>query len=264
MLGKSASYSTLSFSFHSWNPASFLFFRSGAHSMMLQNKLHITNQVELSNFRSPTGPNFKVKYKGILMTKRMMLVVVLAFLVFGLSGCGGNSSTPSVPLAMTCANLMDTAIADVTITSTQWHEASGDYPAFCQVNGTRPPYLDIEIDVPENWSGRLWQQGGGGFDGIIPSAITTDATTGTITSMNIALKEGLAVYAASNGGNRSTVSTQAAPLVWADGTPEGAASAEDYAYAALQTTREFAKNVIHKFYGSSPVYTYFNGCSNGG
>jgi len=193
-----------------------------------------------------------------------MLVVVLAFLVFGLSGCGGNSSTPFTPLAMTCANLMDTAIADVTITSTQWHEASGDYPAFCQVNGTRPPYLDIEIDVPENWSGRLWQQGGGGFDGIISSAITTDATTGTITSMNIALKEGLAVYAASNGGNRSTVSTQAAPLVWADGTPEGAASAEDYAYAALQTTREFAKNVIHKFYGSSPVYTYFNGCSNGG
>lgn len=199
-----------------------------------------------------------------------MKAKIVSYLVIGvwtgfiLIGCGGSSSTPSTPLATTCANLMGTAIDDVTITSTQWYEASGDYPAFCNVNGTRPPYLDMEIDVPENWSGRLWQQGGAGFDGKITSAITTDTATGTITSMNIALKEGLAVYAASNGGNRSTVPTQAAPLVWADGTPEGAASAEDYAYAALQTTREFAKNVIHKFYGSSPTYAYFNGCSNGG
>jgi hypothetical protein len=180
------------------------------------------------------------------------------------AGCGGNSTAPSMPLEITCANLMGTTIGDVTITSTQWHKASGDNPAFCQVNATRPPYLDMEIDVPENWSGRLWQQGGGGLDGKITSAITTDPATGAITGMNIALKEGRSVYAASNGGNRSSVQAQAAPLVWADGTQEGVASAEDYANAALSTTREFAKAIIKKFYGISPTHTYFNGCSNGG
>lgn len=191
-------------------------------------------------------------------------LIIIAWTIIVLVGCGGNSLPPATPLAITCANLKATTIADVTVTSTQWYEASDDYPAFCQVSATRLPYLDMEISVPENWSGRLWQQGGSGFDGKITSAITTDVMTGAITSMNIALREGLAVYAASNGGNRSAVPTQAAPLVWANGTPEGAVSAEDYAYAALQTTREFANAIIDKFYGTAPDYTYFNGCSNGG
>lgn len=185
-----------------------------------------------------------------------------------LAGCAGDAASPSIqppiPLKTTCANLNGATIDDVTITSTKWYDASGDNPAFCQVNATRPPYLDMEIDVPQNWSGRLWQQGGGGLDGTITSAITTDPTTGSITSMNIALKDGRSVYAASNGGNRSSVTAQAAPQVWADGTPEGVASARDYAFAAVLTTREFAKAVIHRFYGRSPAYTYFNGCSNGG
>jgi feruloyl esterase len=187
------------------------------------------------------------------------------FLVLTLvSGCAGNSAAPSVSLKTTCTHLNGATIDDVTITSTKWYDASGDNPAFCQVNATRPPYLDMEVDVPENWSGRLWHQGGGGLDGTITSAITTDPATGAITSTSIALKDGRSVYAASNGGNRSSVMAEAAPRVWADGTPEGVASAKDYAYTALLTTREFAKVVIHRFYGRSPAYTYFNGCSNGG
>lgn len=103
---------------------------------------------------------------------------------------------------------------------------------------------------------------GSGSDSAAPSVSLQ--TTCAITSMNIALKNGLAVYAASNGGNRKLVAAEAAPRVWADGTPEGVASANDYAYAALLTTREFARAVIQRFYGRSPAYTYFNGCSNGG
>ena len=194
-------------------------------------------------------------------------IVWSLFLILALSllaGCAGSSSTPSVPLATTCTNLAGTKIDDVTITSTKWFEASSGNPAFCQVNATRAPYLDMEIDVPENWSGRLWQQGGGGLDGKITSAITIDAATGAITDVNIALKDGLSVYAASNGGNRASVPAQAAPFVWTNGTLDGVASAKDYAYAALNTTREFAKAVIKTFYGKLPDHTYFNGCSNGG
>jgi len=191
-----------------------------------------------------------------------LITAVLASFI--LVGCWADSATTSIPLATTCANLNGAVLDDVTITSTKWYEASGGNPAFCQVNGTRAPYLDMEIDVPANWSGRLWQQGGGGLDGTITSAITTDAATGVITSMNIALKEGLAVYAASNGGNRSAVASEKAPLVWANGTHDGVTSARDYAYTALSTTREFARAVILKFYGTSPSRSYFNGCSNGG
>jgi len=199
-----------------------------------------------------------MKRKSVVWSLFLILALTL------LAGCAGTSSTPSTPLAITCTNLARKTINDVTITSTKWFEASSGNPAFCQVNATRAPYLDIEIDVPENWSGRLWQQGGGGLDGKITSAITSDAVTGAITDVNIALKDGLSVYAASNGGNRASVPAQAAPLVWANGTLDGIASAEDYAYAALNTTREFAKAVTKSFYGKLPDRTYFNGCSNGG
>jgi feruloyl esterase len=199
-----------------------------------------------------------MKRKSVVWSLFLILVLTI------LAGCTGTSSTPSTPLAITCTNLAGKTINDVIITSTKWFEASRGNPAFCQVNATRAPYLDIEIDVPENWSGRLWQQGGGGLDGKITSAITIDTATGAITDVNIALKDGLSVYAASNGGNRASLPAQAAPLVWANGTLDGVASAEDYAYAALNTTREFAKAVIKKFYGKLPDHTYFNGCSNGG
>jgi len=194
----------------------------------------------------------------------LLLLGVVLTTVFVVSGCAGTLSTPSTPLTTTCTNLAGKTINDVTITSTKWFEASSGNPAFCQVNATRAPYLDMEVDVPENWSGRLWQQGGGGLDGKITSAITIDAATGAITDVNIALKDGLSVYAASNGGNRASVPAQAAPLVWANGTLEGVASAVDYAYASLQTTGEFAKAVTKSFYGKLPNHTYFNGCSNGG
>ncbi|MGO1068831.1 tannase/feruloyl esterase family alpha/beta hydrolase [Lysobacter sp. CA199] len=134
---------------------------------------------------------------------------------------------------------------------------------FCQVFGTRLPYLDIEVDVPDNWSGRLFHQGGGGFDGFIFSAVTTDPT-GAVIALSPMLTVQRGVYAASNGGNRAFVPAQAAPGVWANGTAEGRVSATDYAYAALGTTVGFAKAVTQMFFGARPRFTYFNGCSNGG
>lgn len=192
-----------------------------------------------------------------------------------LGACGGSSGGDPVPppvsatvptaqqLAASCTALNGTKVDDVSVTATRRVEASGDYPAFCQVSGTRAPYLDMEVVLPDGWSGRLWQQGGSGFDGTILSAITSNAG-GQVSAMNLAVKTGLAVYATSNGGNRASVPEQAGPLVWANGSLDGVLSAKDYAYAAVDTTREFAKKVSKNLYGKLPAYTYFNGCSNGG
>lgn len=185
----------------------------------------------------------------------------------GLTGCSGGSNsagTPALlPLETTCTELVGRKFNEVTVTSATWFAASGSEPAFCQVKGTRAPYLDIEVDVPEGWSGRLWQQGGAGLDGRMISVILTDTVT-KAEAMSLAMKNGRAVYAASNGGNRVTENGHAAPQVWVNGTLEGLLSAKDYAYEALNTTREFAKAVTKSFYGKLPDYTYFNGCSNGG
>ena len=189
-----------------------------------------------------------------------------------LPGCGGGSSNTPAPtrptaeqLKATCQSLAGQVIEGVTVTKTTRHEANAavSSPGFCQVLGTRAPYLDIEIDVPDSWTGRFWQQGGGGFDGQIPSAVTMDAG-GNITGLSAVVANKGAVYAASNGGNRANVASQAAPAIWASTSPEGRQSATDYAYAALGTTVHFGKAVTKAFFGTAPSHSYFNGCSNGG
>ena len=177
-----------------------------------------------------------------------------------------SATTPTVAqLKSTCTTLNGQVIGGVTVTGTTRFEAKAPIytSGFCQVLGTRAPFLDIEIDVPDNWTGRYWQQGGGGFDGRIPSAVTTD-TSGAVIAVDptVALKG--AVYAASNGGNRANVPAQAAPGVWVSGTADGAQSAADYAYAAGGTTVSFGKAVTKAFFGKGPSHSYFGGCSNGG
>nr|WP_246294893.1 tannase/feruloyl esterase family alpha/beta hydrolase [Schlegelella koreensis] len=168
-------------------------------------------------------------------------------------------------MASTCSGLVGKTYAGATVTSSKRYESNATLatPAFCQVLATRSPYLDIEVVVPDNWSGRLWQQGGGGFDGRIPSALTLD-NAGSLTALSIAVGRRGAVYAASNGGNRATVAAEAGPAVWVNGTTQGAQSGTDYAYAALETTRSFAKAVTQAFFQRGASHTYFNGCSNGG
>lgn len=195
-----------------------------------------------------------------------------ACLALVLSACGGDNGdgnivmTPSAQeLQATCAAMVGRTFASATVTSTRWFEAqvSTATPALCQVLATRAPYLDMEVIVPERWSGRLWQQGGGGFDGRIPSALTLDAA-GKLSAVSLVVTRHAAVYAASNGGNRANVPAEAGPLVWVNGTAAGAQSGTDYAYAALGTTQELARAVADAFYKRAPSHSYFNGCSNGG
>ena len=177
----------------------------------------------------------------------------------------GSSGEPSAEQKRTtCADLNGKVFDDVKVTATKRFDAAQGNPGFCQVLATRAPYLDLEVDLPDNWSGRLWQQGGDGTDGLIRPAVTVDANTGAITQMNLALKTGLAIYASSNGGNRRNVPAQAARTLWRSGTAEGRESMTDYNWRSLDTTRRLAKALALAYYGQAPRWTYLNGCSNGG
>lgn len=167
-------------------------------------------------------------------------------------------------LDATCLGLSGKTIAEVKIKSARRIEADpkNQAPGMCEIFGTRAPYLDMFVVVPDSWSGRMWQVGGGGFDGYLMEEIP-GVYPAHRTMMSVLVNKRGAIYAASNGGNRAKVADQAAPRVWVDGTPEGEQSRIDYAYAAIGKTTKFAKAIANEFFGRSPTRTYFSGCSNG-
>jgi hypothetical protein len=201
----------------------------------------------------------------LMATALCAAVCILAIFVFPHAARAGEIALPGIAaLKTTCASLPGKTIAGVTVTAAVRFEAVANVaPAgLCRVSGTRAPFLDIEVDVPDDWSGRLFQVGGGGFDGSIFSGETDSA--GVITGVNPVIAVQGAVYAASNGGNRASVPAQAAPGVWASGTADGRASSTDYAYQSVGTTVHFAEGVIQAFFATPAKFRYFSGCSNGG
>jgi len=207
--------------------------------------------------RAPAGSSMAMALRAA--------VWILAICVGSHAAWASGITLPQVAaLKATCASLPGKTIAGVTVTAAIRFEAVANIiPAgLCKVSGTRAPFLDIEVDVPDNWSGRLFQIGGGGFDGSIFSGETDVA--GVITEVNPVISLRAAVYAASNGGNRASVPAQAAPGVWTSGTADARASITDYAYQSVGTTVHFAEGVIMAFFATPAKFRYFSGCSNGG
>ncbi|CAE6845751.1 Mono(2-hydroxyethyl) terephthalate hydrolase [Paraburkholderia aspalathi] len=187
--------------------------------------------------------------------RRLVVALAVGGCVLALSGCGSSDNVASpapVDYAALCTKINGQQFNGITVTATSRIAAAGGNPGYCKVSatGAASTTLDIEVDLPDNWSKRLLQQGGGGFDGSIPTVEATSAQFPLIKP----LVRGIA-YTASNGGNRT-------------GNPAGlltnATAEKDYAYASTGITVHFAKAVIAAFYGSAPKYTYFSGASNGG
>lgn len=151
-----------------------------------------------------------------------------------------------------CAGLQGQLIGGIRVTQATRIGPANALPGYCKVLaiGAAGTALDIEVDLPDGWQGRLLHEGGGGFDGRLPSVEGLSAQQ----PLMRVLQRGVA-YTASNGGNRSG---NPAALV------ANAGERADYAYAALPKTVRFAKSVIRAFYGVPPRRSYFHGISNGG
>lgn len=201
-----------------------------------------------------------------LSARRLPAILATCVTAAVLSACGGGGqdellvtpgtenppevptdtrSTSPVTAVMACGDLAGQTFGNVQVTAASTVAATDTRPAYCKVNGTEVgTQHDMEVRLPETWTQRFVQQGGGGFDGSIPGVGTT----------NVPLSEG-AVQSATNGGHRD---------------PSGnvmlnnEAVVQRYAHAAIATTTRFGKAVALKYYGKAPSYSYFQGCSNGG
>jgi feruloyl esterase len=169
---------------------------------------------------------------------------------------------PGEAMAAACADLVHLTLPTTTITSAalvapgtlKVPGASAGAQAtfarlgeFCRVAATLRPSADsdikIEVWLPSQWNGKFQAVGNGLWAGVIPYA-----------PMAGALAEGYATAGTDTGHVGNTAA-------FALGHPE---KVIDIGYRAVHEMTAQAKSLINSFYGRTPQFSIWNGCSLGG
>jgi feruloyl esterase len=165
--------------------------------------------------------------------------------------------------AATCADLSKISPPDATIVSAAAEAGSFESPKdglgnttkvilpFCRVVGVAKSEsassIGFELWLPpaEKWNGRMLASGDLGHSGapIYPS-------------LNDALTRGFAAL-----GDDLGHQSNAFAMDWAVGHPE---RVRDWGHRAAHFSAVAAKAIIAAYYGASPKFSYFTGCSHGG
>ena len=191
--------------------------------------------------------------------------------------------------AMDCANIAQLVLPNtqiikaelVSANSTPYpspYQSWGNLPEHCLVQGIVNPRMGVpapamdgygnltpavasdpnygisfELRMPTTtWNGDFFFTGGSGLDGVVGEAV--GATLGGGTAFPPALYRGFAVIT-QNSGHTSDQNT---------GFGYDPQARSDYGYQQIGTLTPVAKSILMSFYGISPVYSYYLGCSNGG
>ena len=170
----------------------------------------------------------------------------------------GFITTPTVVSAQTgCdaallgADMLSLQDAPTQVTSAAIVPAAGTLPEYCRVTGKILPGTDyditFELRLPTNWNKKFYYYGCGGFCG----------NTNAINTANVALARGYATTASDMG----THALSAINGAWAYNNRE---REFNFGFRGTHATTLAAKTLIQKYYGKSPVRSYFQGCSTGG
>ena len=184
-----------------------------------------------------------------------VLVAVLAVFLGGASPAAASPSSSglknlrAVAPVMSCADVTGLHLDGVTITSATVVSTGAPAP-YCDVRGTIAPADTIVVRLPVNgWTQRYVQTGCGGLCGSANISYPQASTCPVVADGTVASATTDMGHQGQNDGS------------WAAGNPQAQI---DFAYRGVHVTAAVAKAVITKFYGRAPVYSYFDGCSDGG
>jgi Tannase and feruloyl esterase len=172
---------------------------------------------------------------------------------------------------MSCASLTSVSLPNTRIISaTEVASASGNYCNVVGVINERVSAQDpdhftygigFELNLPDNWIGRFEMEGGGGTDGSVSSPQGSAGTE---------LSQGWAV-AADDGGHEDAPGNPVFGWIDDDANAGGTGhfgideqARVDYGYNGIAKTTEISKQIIARYYGQEPQYSYLWGCSDGG
>jgi feruloyl esterase len=117
--------------------------------------------------------------------------------------------------------------------------------------------IRFHMRLPTDWNGRFLFQGGGGSEGVVGDAL------GFVSNVSPpALSQGFAVVSEDAGHDNASNSDPTRGGVVAFGFDPRARS--DYGHSSLEVVADAAKTIVTAYYGASPQFSYFVGCSKGG
>lgn len=176
----------------------------------------------------------------------------MALAVATLAACGGSGDDTPGPAAnssaaQACARLAGQTLAGAAVTTATTVAATATEPLYCKVNATIAPQLHLELRLPQQWNGKLYYEGGGGYNGSIPA----------LGGGNLrALQQGYATVNSDSGHSGSGLSA-----AFALNDP---VAAELFGSLSVPTVMSSAREMLAAAYGEAPERAYFEGCSNGG
>lgn len=167
-------------------------------------------------------------------------------------------------------------VGSVKLYPPRWVEADETTPAHAVVEGSIMPVdpegwpINFRVLLPEIWSKRSMQQGGGGNNGVI----TVDEANNRMFSVikPVMLKKGFAMYGSDSGHQtiRSWPGAPPLPEPLATGPTTGEEwSLNDEAirnlgYMQMKKTHDAAMVIMKRVYGAEPENNYYIGNSQGG
>jgi feruloyl esterase len=161
------------------------------------------------------------------------------------------ANLPVIPAGMSCAQLAKTTEVNgqkIQIVKYQTGSASASSPKYCAVTGHINTYIGFEVLLPvSTWRQRYLQVGCGGLCGSI--SIDPPQSTGYKP-----LADGNFVLAAEDDGHSGN------SINWSGNAQQRV----DFAYLSYHDVALVSKGLAQAFYGTTPRYSYFDGCSQGG
>ena len=191
--------------------------------------------------------------RGSYRTTCMTLAALTLAACGGGGGSDGNGEAPganasaSATAEQACALLAGKTLAGATVNAASTVAASEAAPLYCKVSATIAPQLHLELRLPQQWNGKLYYEGGGGYNGSIPPLAGGNLS---------ALKQG---YATVNSDSGHTGEGLSAAFALND-----TLAANLFGAAAVPTVMSSTREMVQAAYGKAPDKSYFEGCSEGG
>ncbi len=176
--------------------------------------------------------------------------------------CGALAGTGEGPMRVDIAALVDAVpLAVAERGPTPAARVTPATPSFCRVLGRigaadpKAPPIRFQLNLPLQWNGRTVQYGGGGFNGVLISAVGLPPASPFDTPSPLA--QGYATYGTDSGHETKP------------GEPPQLFAANDeafvnFAHASYKKVRDAAVTLLERTYGARPEKLYFVGSSEGG